>query len=392
MTAHTSAPAEAAHAGGSAQLLAAAETAAYAKEWDRACGLLAGGGETTEVLAKRAFCLSRAARFREARELLEQLHARDPRSFQWAHMIGYQHLQEKAYDRAVPWFLKAYAVNPTHLKNLYRLGQARRQQGETVRAKLCAMEVLKLWHALPEDKQAREAKTFAKASYMLGVMQEDRDPRGALELFQQSVAHDTGDHDKHYRLGKTLRRLGRRDEALAALRRAAGIKPTGYIELELAAALADSGQSGEAARHLARGIRGIRGWPATKAARIALRLDRPRDAQRLLADAALERGVRSSPDYERLKGEVHEALAAAPLATAESSASACEALSGAPRAGRIDHVRPERGFGFLIDDTDGDRCHFKLRRGMTLRAGQHVRFVRADTDRGPAARDVQPAE
>ncbi|MGH2904054.1 MAG: tetratricopeptide repeat protein [Solirubrobacteraceae bacterium] len=307
-------------------------------------------------------------------------------------MIGYQHLQEKAYDRAVPWFLKAYVLNPAHLKNLYRLGQARRQQGETLRAQFCAMEVLKLWHALPEDKQASEAKTFAKASYMLGVMQEDRDPRGALELFQQAVAHDTGDHDKHYRLGKTLRRLGHRKEALAALRRAERIKPTGYIELELAATLVDSGMSDEAARHLVRGTRGIHGWPATKAARIALRLDRPRDAQRLLADAAREPGVRNSPNYERLKGEVQEALAAMPREMAESPVSDAAPPPGAPRTGRIHHVRPERRFGFLIDDTDGDRCHFKLRHRMTFRAGQHVRFVRSDTDRGPAARDVQPTE
>lgn len=251
------------------------------------------------------------------------------------------------------------------------------------------MEVLKLWHALPEDKRAREAKTFAKASYMLGVMQEDRDPSGALELFEQSVSHDTGDHDKHYRLGKTLRRLGRREEALAALRRAARIKPTGYIELELAATLADFGKNDEAARHLARGTRGIRGWPATKAARIALRLDRPHDAQRLLADAARERKVRTSPNYERLKGDVQEALAEV---LPESFASDTETLTGAQRTGRIHHVRPERGFGFLIDDTDGARCHFKLRRGRTLGSRQRVRFVRADTDRGPAARDVQPVE
>jgi tetratricopeptide (TPR) repeat protein len=392
MSAHPGAPAPAAPAVGPAQLLAAAETAANAREWDRACELLAAGGETTDVLAKRAFCLSRAARFPEARELLEQLHAKDPRNFQWAHMIGFQHLQEEGYDQAVPWFLKAYALNPRHLKNLYRLAQARRQQGELTRAKFCAIEVLKLWHALPADRRKHEAKTFAKASYMLGVMQQQRDPEGALLLFEQAVAHDPGDHDKHYRLGKTLRRLGRCKEALAALRRAHRIKATGYIELELAAALADAGESGEAARHLARGTRGIRGWPATKAARIALRLDRPRDAQRLLSDAAREQRVRSSPDYKHLKREVQEALAAVPPAQAEPSASDGEAPAGVPRTGRVHHVRPERGFGFLIDDSDGDRCHFKLPRATTLRAGQGVRFVRADTDRGPAARDVQPAE
>ena len=176
MSAQPGVPAPAAPAGGGspAQLLVAAETAANSREWDRACELLAGGGETTDVLAKRAFCLSRAARFPEARELLEQLHARDPRNFQWAHMIGFQYLQEEGYDQAVPWFLKAYALNPRHLKNLYRLAQARRHQGELTRAQLCAMEILKLWHALPEDRRKREAKTLAKASYMLGVMQVQR--------------------------------------------------------------------------------------------------------------------------------------------------------------------------------------------------------------------------
>lgn len=98
---------------GSAQLLAAAETLADAREWERACALLAGAGETTEVLAKRAFFLSRAERFGEARELLEQLHARDPQNFQWVHMIGYQHLQEKGIRSGGPVVPKGIRSEPS---------------------------------------------------------------------------------------------------------------------------------------------------------------------------------------------------------------------------------------------------------------------------------------
>ena len=258
------------------------------------------------------------------------------------------------------------------------------------------MEVLKLWHALPEARRDRDAKTFAKASYMLGLMQCDRDPRGALPFVEQAAVHDASDHDKHYRLGKTYRRLGRTADALTALRRAARIKPnTNYIELESAEALADNDEASDAVRCLERGVRGVRGWQAWKAARIALRLERPHEAQRLLGEAARDRQVKRSPKYEQLRADVDTAVAVA-TARVCGEASAWGRGSAAP----FDPIRdregaqPAAGAGVRLsrNDGDGEHCHFKLKGEFTLSKGQRVRFVRSDTDRGPAARDVQPAD
>jgi predicted Zn-dependent protease len=384
------------------ELLALAEKAATANDWDHAADLLADAPKQVRVLDKRAFYLSRAKRYQEAREVLALLRVEEPSNFLWPHMVGYQYYEERRYADAVPWLIKAYKLNPTHLRNLYRLAQARRHQGELVRAKLAAAQVLKLWHALPGEAQEREAKTLAKASYLLARLQVDRDPRGALPLLEQAAAHDEADHDKHYMLGKTYRRVGQAASGLAALQRAQRIKPGRiYIELELADALREGGQPNAAAQRLDRALRGAQGWQAYKAARIALALGKTGDARRLLGIAARDRKVKRSTQYAGLKARVDAAAGAGLPAHAERRTSRRRSRAGEReqqtgklaelRTGRVHHVRADRGFGFLVDDIDGERCYFKLR-GRRFTNGQAVRFVRADTDRGPAANDIRPED
>ncbi|MGB0096833.1 MAG: hypothetical protein WBP81_30375 [Solirubrobacteraceae bacterium] len=91
------------------------------------------------------------------------------------------------------WFVEAFKLNRTHIRNLYRLAQSRRHQGELVRAQRAAAEVRRLWFALAEPARQREAKTFAKASYLLGKLLADRDPRAAIEPLQQAAEHDPSD-------------------------------------------------------------------------------------------------------------------------------------------------------------------------------------------------------
>ena len=395
---------------GADELLAAAKKAADTTDWSRAADVLATGPKTVSVLDKRAFYLSRAKRYDEAREVLALLRIKEPANFLWQHMTGYQYYEEGRYHEAVPWFLAAYRLNRTHLRNLYRLAQARRHQGELVRATLVAGEVLKLWHALPAQAQEREARTLAKASYLLARMQVDRDPHGAIGLLQQAAKYDSSDHDKHYMLGKTYRRVGQPQQGLEALQRAQRIKPGRiYIELELADAFAVAGKTADASRCLNRALRGARGWQAWKAARVALSLGRVADAHRMLDVAARDEKVKSTPQYEELRAKL-EAARPAEERTDESRRPRPgrrpreserkpgsqrpregEGKSGSPSTGKVHHVRVDRGFGFLVDDADGERCYFKLRDGKALPQGQAVRFARVDTERGPAARDVVPA-
>ena len=392
----------AAATGTPADLLAQADRAANAKDWDRAADLLVNAGEQTRVLDKRTFYLSRAKRYDEALSVLSLLRAREPHSFMWQYMSGYQYYEQKRWDEAVPWLIAAYRIEPTHLRNLYRLAHARRGQGETDRAIRAAAEVLRLWHELPESAQQREAGTFAKASYLLGRHHVDRGEfREAVPFLQQAADHDQADHDKWYLLGKALRRTDQLDAALTALQRAQRIKPRDYIERELAAALTDAGNHEQAAHHLRRGTRNVRGWPAWKSARIALALGQVEEARRLLTQAGRDRQVKTDAKYEQLRAELDAITPAAtpPAQTATADAGGEREAPDRHRPadstetthrGTIDHLRADRGFGFLTDETNGARCHFKLR-GGSFQEGQAVTFVRADTGKGPAARNVSPS-
>jgi tetratricopeptide (TPR) repeat protein/cold shock CspA family protein len=370
------------------KLLAQARQAAAKNEWEQAIAVLEPAPDLARVLDKRAFYLSRAKRYDEACAVLTVLRQREPGNFLWRYMTGYQYYVQERYDEAVPWFVEAYKLNRSHVRNLYRLAQCRRHQGELVRAQRAAIEVRRLWQELPDDGREREEATFAKASYLLGKLQADRDPRGAIEPLKQAAEHDPRDHDKHYLLGKTHRRLGEREAAIDALRRARRLKPNrAYIELEYAAALAEEGDRGEAIRCLSR-VRVVRGWQAWKAARVALAVQSLDDAERWLAIAAKDHDVTSSPKYEELKAAVDTAVAERPEPES-SPARRIEPSDGGRHQGKVHHIRGGRGFGFLVDDSDGARCYFKLTGGRRLSANDAVEFVRADTERGPAAREVR---
>jgi hypothetical protein len=57
--------------------------------------------------------------------------------------------------------------------------------------------------------------------------------------------------------------------------------------------------------------------------------------------------------------------------------------------GRVDVVRPERKFGFLLDEA-GPRRHFRLTSNLHFRRGDRVSFVAFSADKGPAARELEP--
>lgn len=370
------------------ELLAQAEQAASKASWERAVEILELAPDLVRVLDKRAFYLSRAKRYDDARAVLAVLREKEPSNFLWHHMTGYQYYVEERYHEAVPWLVAAYKLNPTHIRNLYRLAQARRHQGDLLRAQRGAAEVLRLWHALTEDGRQREAKTFAKASYLLGKLQADRDPRGAIALLEQAAEHDAGDHDKHYLLGKTYRRLGEREAASEALARARRLKPgRPYIELESADVLAAEGKIDEARRCLSR-VRGVRGWQAWKAARVALSLEEVNDAKRWMDVAGRDRDVRASENFEELSTALEAVIAQLPKTEPPAPNSPTTPEERIHR-GTVHHIRNDRGFGFLVDTSDGERCYFKLPRGHRLSADDAVEFVRADTERGPAAREVR---
>ena len=361
-----------------AKALADADAHIAKNEWEAAGNVLSAAPTTTPILDKLAFCLSRAKRYDAASDVLADLERRRPTEARYPYMRGYQLYEQERYADAIPHFLRAYRLDPKHLRNLYRLAQARLKTGEIRRAQLGAIEVLRLWHALPREAQQREATVLARASYMLGREQLKTDPSGAVELLRQAAEHDARDHDKHYLLGKALRRAGQPRDAINALRRAQRIKPRQlYIELELAVALADAGDRDEAGQLLTRLARRLRDWQALKGAHLAAKLDDPAHARSLLARAAEKGFVRRSSTYTTIKALVDDLPAAEPTDDRRAAGEECY--------GHIQMVNPDRNFGFLVDDADGTRRHFRLRHGFRPRRGDAVRYLPIDAEKGPAA-------
>lgn len=377
-------------------LLAEAEKAAKALDWDGAADLLKDCPPVIDALDKRAFYLSRAKRYDEACEVLTVLREMEPANFLWQYMTGYQFYAQQRYRDAIPWFVEAYRRKPDHIGNLYRLAQCRRNENNLDKAMAGFAQVLKLWHSASQDVQTRDAHTLAKASYQLGKHQAQRDAEGAIPLLEQAVKYDAGDHDKHYLLGKTYRRVGRLERGLKELEHAQRIKPgLAYIELELAHALASASRADEAAPLFVRATRSLKGWQAWKGARIAIEMGRLDDARRLLAVAGRSSEVRRSPKFEELNAMLPSLPAQAPPRREDERRPGRQKRRGpqpgTAATGTIHHIRPERGFGFLVDDSDHERCYFKLAEGQELAPGQAVSFARYVTSRGPAARDVKAA-
>jgi tetratricopeptide (TPR) repeat protein/cold shock CspA family protein len=362
-----------------AALLARAEEAAIKKEWSHAADLLETAGDATAVLDKRLFYLSRAKRYEEALEIAATLRTREPDNFLWPYMTAYQHYVQERYEEAIPWFREALRRNPQHLKSWWRVANALSKCGREAEAVRCGGRVLRLWHDLPPETQERERSNLAKASYFLGKVQMRNDAEGAIPMLEQAVEHDPDDPYKHYRLGKAIRYAGRGAEGVAHLRRAHALKPgDGNIELELALCLGRGGERGEALDILRRRIDRLRGWDLLKAGQLALDLEEPALALTLLERAAGDRLTRSDD-------RVATALAAARVTAPPRPE---PAVGDERQVGRVDVVRPERNFGFLVGD-DGVRRHFRLRGPPRLRVGDRVSFVPFEGEKGPAARELE---
>lgn len=375
---------------GVANALAVAEAAAAAKEWSSAADLLADAGDASNVLDKRTFYLSRAKRYDEALDLLARLREREPANFQWSYMTAYQYYAQERYVEALPWFREALKRNPKHLKSWWRSANALSKSGQETKAIACAGRVLRLWHELPQEAKERERSNLAKASYFLGKMQMRNDALGAVPLLEQAVANDQGDPHKHYRLGKALRRAGRPADAVEHVRRARRLKPgDGNIELELAVCLGHAGERDEALDVLRRRSERLKGWDLLKGGQLALDLDQPQLAVELLLRAERDRTTRQEERVKTLLALARAKATDAGNAEADPPGPA-QSDTTEQQVGRVDVLRPERNFGFLVDEVDGVRRHFRLGE-LKLRVGDRVTYLAVEQQKGPAARDLRPA-
>lgn len=360
-------------------LLKQAEGAMAKGDWNTACEILEA--DTTHLVMRErlAFCLSRAKRYDEAISKLEHLRNQQPKKAKWSYMLGYQYYEQERYAEALPHFVAAWKLDHSHLRNLYRLAQTRLRLDEPDRAKRGAEEVLRLWGQLPPDRQERERSTMAKSAYLLGREELKTDPTKAIAPLQMAAEHDQGDANRHYLLGKALRKAKRPEDAEAPLRRAARMKPgQPYIQLELAVALAllPDGKR-EAAELLAKFERRLSDWQALKGAGLAAKLEDGPRARRLLKTAGRKGFVRRSPAFATVEERVGE------LPSPDERPTGGEEVG--TREGRIDMVNGKRGFGFLIDQSDETHRYFKLPKDLRVSRGDRVIYRPREADKGPAA-------
>jgi cold shock CspA family protein len=159
-----------------------------------------------------------------------------------------------------------------------------------------------------------------------------------------------------------------------------------HIELQLAAALAATGEPRRAVTIIRQLQPRCRDWQAYKAGKLALQAGEQKLAVALLRRASKDRVTKGDP-------KVQQAFKAALAASAEPIESSVdtggEQVTAAPAPGTVNVLRPERGFGFLVDDQHGTRRHFRLPGGVDLEVGGRVTFIPFQAAKGPAAHEVR---
>lgn len=369
------------------QLFAQSDEAAAALRWSDAADLLGEAGNSTRVLDKRVFYLSRAKRYTEALDILEELRNREPQSYRHWYMTAYQYYEQQRFAEAIPFLREALKRNPDHLRSWWRAANALRQVGQHTKAQLAAGRVLQIWPNLDEEEKKRCASHCAKSAYLLGRYQAAHDAEGAEQLFRLAAELDPKDPYKHYSLGKTLLRLGRVDNAIPSLIRARELKASDpHIESQYAKALSRKGDPEGAISAILGVADRLRGHSAYQAGLLVLDCGAAGLATRLLMTAGRLSEVRAEPAFENaLQKAQRLAVAAEPLAR-EATASD---MTG---TGRIQFLNLEKRFGFLRDDLEGTRRHFRTTEASALRVGDAVSFTRYEAEKGPGARLVQATQ
>jgi len=381
----------------SGRLVGEAAAAAKELEWEKAANLLAQAGSSSFVLDKRVWYLSRAKRYAEALEILDVLRQREPGNFRHWYMTASQYYEQQHYSDSIALFEESLKRKPDHLQSNWRLAYALHKLGREAHAAPLAARVLQIWHTLQDDERERLAKCAARASHMLAVPQIWQYSEDAVALLNQAVDLEPDDPYHRYRLAQALIRLGRRTDALTVIRKARNLKPGDpSIELEYASILVKSGDTEGALATISRLERRLHGGFAFKAGRLALEAEAPSLSLRLLKVAQRDPATRSSPNLQKLLDQA-QSIVPSPAASIQARPLPSPLIEQTEddkdqSSGRVQIVRPDRHFGFLIDERDGSRRHFRLDVRWQLRPGDIVLFKPVEAQKGPAADDVRPAK
>jgi tetratricopeptide (TPR) repeat protein/cold shock CspA family protein len=367
------------------QLINQAAASAARLEWSAAADLLTDAGDSTSVLDRRGWYLSRAKRYTEARAIFEELAKREPRQFRHFYMAASQYYEAGEFEPALALFEQAIGLNPTHLKSWWRKSHSLHKLQREDEAAPAAARVLQIWHESDATLKERGRDVAAKASHLLARWELHRNAWAAVDLAQQAVQLDGRDPYHRYVFAMALLHTKRASEAIVEFREARRIKPGDLsIEVGLADAYVRTGDTQGAIAILRRTEPRLIAGHAFRAARLLHAVGEEILAARLADRARRDRKLK---DNERLKALLEEIRATIVSGNPQVNVVGSSATEMA--VGHVVVVRQDRGFGFLIDESDGVRRHFRLG-GSNVRVGDRVRFHALEADKGPAASDVQP--
>jgi tetratricopeptide (TPR) repeat protein/cold shock CspA family protein len=386
-------------------VLEQAAAAADRLDWEKAADLLIDGPRTDEALDLYGWYCSRAKRYDDAIAVFTELQQRRPNDYLPPYMLGFQYYQQQQWAESLPHFDRALQLRPDHIKSLWRRAHALHRLGDETQSVLTAGRLLRVWTALPSDRQDAEKRRYAQACHLIARSQIRKDPAGAANLLQQALRHDPDDPYHHQQLAKALLRDGRPSDALAAAKQARRLKPgEPAIELQLAECLIAQARTDEALSILRQARRRLNGWFAFKAGRIALEAGDASLAHEFATHACQDRKVRREQSAQDLLTAIR-AVGILPIPSSTPSGSddrrgqsqqrdrerkrqgSRPSGPGTRSIGTVAMLRADRGFGFLVDES-GTRRHFRLKGNPELSEGAKVSFVPHDAEKGPAAADV----
>lgn len=170
-------------------------------------------GESNERL-KQAFALQQAGELAKAKTLFEEILTLEPNQADALHGMGLLYVQQRAFESALPWFVKAVENAPTipafhnNLANCYK---ALNQPDIAIRH---YRQALKLKSPYPEARN-----NLGQLYYKQGLFVEAR------EQLQKAVREDPEHVDAHYNLGNCYVQQDRLMDAVSHYRAVLKLRP-----------------------------------------------------------------------------------------------------------------------------------------------------------------------
>jgi tetratricopeptide (TPR) repeat protein len=403
-----------------------------AKQWTQAAEayehLLKQNPDNPELLQSCAWCLSRDQQHDKAVKHFSRLNELAPKVAKWPYMIGYQYYDQQRWEEAISWFDKALNLHDKYVVVLYRKGYAHRQLEQVGPALDLFSRCRAAWSALPDGTlKEKDRKNCAKAAYHQGslLLSKSRSIAGdstsqAAEILREAVELDPRDANHHYKLGVALLNACHVKEAIESFRQADRLsRGKDYVLDKLAQAYVADGHTEKAEECYVRiPFRNRKAYVNRNYGKLLITAAKLADAEQILHRAIeqeqrnhyghyyLARVLTELRRYREAASELREACKLKRDTYNSEFTEAADLLEkigkehpealeqGKPDRGAIQTFNRDRGFGFIHTD-DEKRRFFHISNWcdeVDPKPGLRVEFVPTETEKGPAANNVQPEE